>query len=418
MSLNQKAMVLAVGAALASPGAYAQITSPASSNWEFYGKFYPEFAHSAGNGQTQPGTTGLASFTNTLSATNGIIHKWEMLPSNSYIGFRGYKQIGSGTKAIWQLEQSVAVDEGNGNPLGNRDTFAGVDSSAYGTIRLGNMDTPFKRNGQVLGFLGVNSGNFVSGTNVLQKGPFGTSSSSSFNLRRANSIDLASPTILGGLQTLAQYSVGNPSEDKFTNTPPRNPYVVSWAIKWEHGPLYAAFSQEAHFDIFGGSTNVVAAQSNAADPNVHSKDLANQIALVYKIGVHSLEGDVVTKQYKENNVTPTATGKFQEYKNTTFLLIWEARWSASWRTAVNYSKGNEGSCKIAITSGASCSTSGLDGNMVSLGVAYYLDPNAYIFALYTKVTNGSSAQYNSSATQKPAPGEDITTGGVGFAYTF
>ena len=417
MSLNRKAMVLAVGAALGSSGAYAQITSPAASNWEFYGKFYPEVAHSAGNGSTAPGTTGLASFTNALG-NNAVIHKWEMLPSNSYIGFRGYKNMGGGTKAIWQLETSVAVDQGDGQPLGNRDTFAGIASDAYGTIRLGNMDTPFKRNGQILGFLGVNSGNFMSGTNVLQKGPFGTSSTSSFNLRRANSIDYASPTILGGLQTLVQYSMGNPTEAGFTNTPPRNPWVISWAIKWEQGPMYLAFSQEAHFDIFGGSLNVVAAQSNTADPNVHAKDLANQIAGVYKIGVHSLEADVVTKQYKENNVTPTATGKFQEYKNNTVLLIVESRWSASWRTAINYSKGNEGKCKIAITSGAACSTTGLDGYLVSLGVSYYLDPNAYIFVIGNKVTNGKSAQYNSSANQKPNPGEDITTGGIGFAYTF
>ena len=84
MSLNRKAIVLAVGAALA-PCAHAQVTSPAGSSWEFYGKFYPELAHSAGNGATAPGTTGLASFTNALGG-NAVIHKWEMLPSNTYIG--------------------------------------------------------------------------------------------------------------------------------------------------------------------------------------------------------------------------------------------------------------------------------------------------------------------------------------------
>ena len=56
--------------------------------------------------------------------------------------------------------------------------------------------------------------------------------------------------------TFAAGLMGNPTEAGFTNTPPRNPYVVSWAVKWEQGPLYAAFSQEAHFDLFGGSNNV------------------------------------------------------------------------------------------------------------------------------------------------------------------
>src|SRR5882672_4028558 len=44
MSFNRKAMVLAVGAALAAPGAHAQITSKAGSEWEIYGKFWPEYA--------------------------------------------------------------------------------------------------------------------------------------------------------------------------------------------------------------------------------------------------------------------------------------------------------------------------------------------------------------------------------------
>jgi len=35
-----------------------------------------------------------------------------MLVGNSYIGFRGSKSLGSGMKAIWQVEQTVPVDEG------------------------------------------------------------------------------------------------------------------------------------------------------------------------------------------------------------------------------------------------------------------------------------------------------------------
>ncbi|HMH17392.1 MAG TPA: porin, partial [Burkholderiales bacterium] len=200
--MNRKAMVLAVGAALAAPSAYAQIKSPAGTDWEFYGKFYPEIAHTSSSGATAPGTTGLFTFVNALGANgiapgnnNAIVSKWEMLISNTYLGFRGSKDIGHGGKAIWQLEQTVNIDEGNTTAsFANRDSFAGLAYDSWGTIRLGNMDTPFKKSGNVLGFLGVNSGNFVSGPNVLQKGNFGTSSASSFNLRRANAVDFTSPT--------------------------------------------------------------------------------------------------------------------------------------------------------------------------------------------------------------------------------
>ena len=431
MSLNRKAMV---GAALAAPGAYAQIKSPAGTDWEFYGKFYPELAHTSSEGATAPGTTGLFTFVSPLGAggiapgnPNAIVHKWEMLISNTYLGFRGSRDVGGGSKAIWQLEQTVQIDEGNtGASFANRDSFAGVANDAWGTIRLGNMDTPFKKGGNVLGFLGVNSGNFVSGPNVLQKGSFGASSSSSFNLRRANAVDFTSPTILGGLQTSVQYSLGNPTEAGTTVTPARNPRVASWSVKWEQGPLLAAFSQESHFDLFGGSLNVPAAQSNnsvtagvtTTDPAVHSKDTANQVAVVYKMGIHSFEADVASKKYSESNVTPTAGGKFVEFKTVAYSLIWEARWSGAWRTALNYGKGSAGSCKVAILSNASCSTNGLEGNQISVGAAYFLDPSTYLFLLANKMTNGASSQYNSSANQKPNPGEDITSAALGLAYTF
>ncbi len=437
MSLNRKAMVLAVGAALAAPGAYAQVTSPAGTNWEFYGKFYPEMTHSHGEGGTdasQPISD--RSTLVTPKGGNAVISRWEMQISNTYIGFRGDRQIGPGSKAIWQLEQTVNIDEGNtGASFASRNSFAGLTKAEWGTVRLGNMDTPFKNYGNVVGFLGVNSGNFVTPSNVKDKAGFGTSSSSSFNLRRANAIDFASPTILGGLQSAAQYSIGNPDEGQITTSPKRFPRVASWAVKWEKGPLYLGFMQEAHFDLFGGSNQFNAASStttvdpvtgvatvkpkavsplrNTEDPSVNSKDTANQVVVVYKIGVHSFEADVTTKKYSESNAP---TGKFQEYKNTSYMLLMENRWTNVWRTAFSYIKAGAGTCSLG--GGVDCTTSGLQGSQIAAGVAYYLDPSAYVFGLVSKLTNGAAATYSNLALQKPNPGEDITQIGVGLAYTF
>jgi len=441
MNLNRKAMVLAVGAALAAPCAYAQVKSPAGSDWEFYGKFYPEETHLHGDGATAPGTTGLSTLVGTLG-TNQIIPRWEMQISNSYIGFRGSKDVGRGTKAIWQLEQTVPLDEGvvtaNSagfiSTFGNRNSFAGLTNDGWGTFRLGNMDTPYKEYGNILGFLGVNSGNFVSQSNVLQKVGFGTSSASSFNLRRPNALDLTSPTVLGGLQSKVQFSRGNPSDTTGTgdnssgssavgqsqtiSPVKRDPRVASWGVKWEQGPLLVTFAQESHLDLFGGSLNSPSARRNqssdgtTADPSVRSVDTANQLAAVYKIGNHSIEADYVVKHYKEKNVT--VNGRFQDYKNKAYMLLLESRWSGTWRTAVHYIKSSPGSCALLNTA---CTTDGLEGHQIDVGVAYYLDPSVYIFGLYSKLTNGASAVYNSSS-QKPRPGEDITQGGVGLAYTF
>src|SRR4029077_20563398 len=126
-------------------------------------------------------------------------------------------------------------DEGGGT-LGNRDSFAGL-SGGWGTIRLGNMDTPFKKYGDTVGFLGVSSGNFVTPNNVMRR--VSNSGPSGFNLRRANAIDFASAN-LGGLQCGVQSSLGSPTEASIMRALSRNPRFVSMGVKWEQGPFYAA----------------------------------------------------------------------------------------------------------------------------------------------------------------------------------
>jgi len=411
MSLNRKAMVLAVGAALAAPSAYAQT----SDKWEIYGKFYPEMTHSSSEGTTAAGAT-VSTLAIPATGSSGIVSRWEMQISNTYIGFRGSRNLGGGLKAIGQLEQQVAIDEGGGT-IGNRDSFAGLEAN-WGTVRLGNMDTPYKKYGDTLGFLGIGSGNFVSPNNVIRR--VSNSGASGFNLRRANSVDFASPTY-SGAQLGVQYSIGNPTESGAVSaginpTFNRNPRVVSMGVKWEQGPLYLAAATETHFDLFGGSGITgggSVAGSNLNDPLVRSKDRAIQLTAVYKIGVHSLELDANTKRYKEDGAT--INNRFQEYKNTAYEVLFESRWTNEWRTAFSYIKAAAGSCSIVNNN---CSTSGMEGTQINAGVTYSLDPSTYVFALYSKLTNGTSARYNNTASQSVTDGEDITQMALGIAYSF
>jgi len=426
MSLNRKAMALAVGAALAAPAAYSQT----SDKWEIYGKFYPELTHSSGTGASSGASS--STLGTAPAGTNAIISRWEMQVNNTYIGFRGQKDLGRGLKAIGQLEQSVSLDEGTttGNTarvspsFGNRDSFAGLETT-WGTVRLGNMDTPFKKYGDTLGFLGVSSGNFVSPNNVMRRmGSGGSSSASSFNLRRANAIDLASPTLPGGVQVGLQYSIGNPDESGAAtlNAPGnaginpganRRPKVVSLGVKWEQGPLYLAAAAETHFDLFGGSSSAGGAVSNAGVLTTNSKDRAVQLTAVYKIGVHSLEVDVNTKRYKEDGAT--VANSFDEYKNKAYELVWEARWTNQWRTALSYIKATAGSCSVV---NAGCSTDGLESTQVNAGVAYFLDPSTYLFGLFSRLTNGTAARFNNTASQTVNAGEDVTQVALGITYSF
>ena len=414
MNLNRKAMVLAVGAALAAPCAHAQLKSPAGSDWEFYGKLYPEVLHISGSGATATGTT-VATMATAATGTNAIVNRNEMLTGNSYLGFRGKKDLGAGLKGIWQLESQMTFDDATG-VLNQRDSFAGLEAR-WGTVRLGNMDTPFKKYGDTLGFLGVSSGNFVSTSNVFRKGPFGGSSSSSFNLRRANSVMYDSPTV-SGIQAAVSYSVGDPLENAITGT--RRPAVWSGGVKYEAGPLYVAAAHEIHNDLFGGSRNANAATANAAatlGTTVHSKDRATQLTAQYKVGVHTIEADFLMKELRETGPGILA-GRFNSYKNNAFLVSVESRWGNTWRTQAHVVKALKGKCQLE--GGATCDTGGLDGVQYSVGASYYLDPSFYIFGLYAILNNGASAQYNNASGQQgtPNPGEDIRQAAVGIAFNF
>jgi predicted porin len=419
MKLSRKAMVLAVGAALASPAAYAQVKSKAGSEWEFYGKFYPEWTHQSGDGATVG--TGVSSFSpNNATGANAVISRWEMQVSNSYIGFRGKKDLGGQLKAIWQLETAVAIDNPDvGDPLANRNSFAGLEGS-FGTVRLGNMDTPLKEAVEDVKFLSVSSGNFVSSSNIMRK--IGLRGGGSFNLRPANAINFSSPEFFGGLSYDVQYSVGNRQEAGVTGadqaiSKDRHIHLVSMALKWEKGPLYLALAHEVHFDYFGGSGDALAAQKNDADIEVHSKDTATALSAKYKLGAHEFGVDFNMKKYSEDpeSSSTAVAGRFVEYKNTAVGATWLATWSPQWRTALFYGKASKGDCKLF---NASCTTTGLEGSMVAAGVAYYLDPSFYLFGLYSVLNNGAGARYENLESGRGNPGEDITQGAIGLAYTF
>ncbi|MGZ5660585.1 MAG: porin, partial [Usitatibacter sp.] len=376
--------------------------SDADSVVTLYGRLYPEVVREYGKNATSPGTT-VSTLAGTLTKEQ-IVTRNEMESSNSRFGVRGHEKLGGGLKAIFQLETAFSVDSNNA-AFAQRDSFVGLEHERFGAIKLGRMDTPFKTYGDDLSFLGISSGNFVSTSNVLRKAGFGTNSSSSFHLRRANVVQYESP-IIAGFDGSVQYSTDE------TDTSTRRPHVWSGGLRYEAGPVKVTLSHEIHWDLFGGSRNVPTAMSNFNDQNVRSKDKATQAMLMLKFGKHTFEADFTQKKYDEN---ATVTGRFLQYKNNAYQVAWDARWNGQWRTALEYIKAMKGSCSRV---NAVCITDGLDGSQLQFGVAYYFSKRTYVFAMGALLRNGFSAQYNNSASQTPAVGEDLDQYAVGINHSF
>jgi predicted porin len=390
-----RALAFAVSLSMSAPAAaqYAQV----------YGRLYPEVIWTRMTGATPPGTP-LSTLASPATGDSfaGVV---KMDSSNSRMGFRGEERLGAGLSAFFLIEQRIIVDTG-GSQLASRNTYVGLESERVGAVKLGGFDTVYKEIGDTLSFLGVSSGNFVSNSNVLSKQGFGTSSAGSFHLRRANSVRYESPTYQG-VQALIQYS---PDEAK---TPSRDAYLWSLGVVYDSGPLYGALAYELHNDTFGASRNVPSALSNAGDAGARSRDTGLRATLQYRFANHAIEGNVARMQYDERG---GKGGRLQNYRHTAFAVGVDSKWSDAWRTAAAYDYATAGSCRLF--GDTPCTTAGLDGKQVSLGAAYYFSKRTYVFALYAKLWNGRSAQYNNVDGIDVPPGADAQQLALGITHNF
>lgn len=76
-------------------------------------------------------------------ATNGDLQRVTGvdMSDTSRIGFKGSEDLGSGLKAIWQVEQGLSFDDNaTGNRFATRDSFVGLEGG-FGKVRLGRLST-------------------------------------------------------------------------------------------------------------------------------------------------------------------------------------------------------------------------------------------------------------------------------------
>lgn len=408
MQFKKLTLAIALGTTLIGPAAMAQ------SSVQLYGKLYPFFLHEKGTGATAVGTT-VSTLAATPTGTLGVPGINGFISGNSRWGMRGTEDMGGGLKAHFQMESQLQVDDGTGASstgalLFNRNTYVGL-SGHWGEVKLGNHDTIFKEYGDTIGILGLSSGTFMSTSSVLRKTGFGSSSASSFHLRRTNSVIYETPEI-GGFTGGLDWSTNEDASGGL-----RNRHLVSMGVKWENGPFYVALAHEIHYDLFGGSANAPSAlRNNGATDPTRSKDKATQIAVEWRMNKqHKFEFDAIRKEYNENPLA-TSVGKFSNYHNMAYLLAMENRWSDKFRTAAHVVWSKAGSCtRVA----AACNTDGLEGRKITIAGAYYLSKRTNLWAAASRLINGKSARYsNADFDQSPNPGEDINHFAIGISHSF
>jgi predicted porin len=411
--MKQLPLVVALGAASLCSLSHAQSV-------QVYGKLYPYVEQESSSGQTAAGPLTATLAPATTTGAKGVANLKGMSAGNSNLGLRGKEDLGGGLRAEFQIEGTVAVDTGSAAGfLWNRNTFVGLETP-YGEVRLGLMDTVQKEYGDTLGIVGISSGTPVSSSNVLRKIGYGTNSNSRFHERRANSIRYDSP-VVGNFQAALQVATQEAPVTVGALTGITGAAKTwSMGLKFDNGPLFLSVAYEIHDNWYGGSSNARTSQSNIGT-SATSKDTALQAVVEWRITKdQKLEFDLINKQYKEN-ATATATGKFQNYKNTAWMVAYDGRFAGDWRLMAHYVGSSAGTCAIAYTSAtnAGCSTDGLKGSQLTAGLAYNLSRRSYLFAAYSLITNGSAGRFNANdLSTSPSAGEDSRHLLAGFAHSF
>ncbi|HWS76611.1 MAG TPA: porin [Quisquiliibacterium sp.] len=365
--------------------------------FDFYGKLYPEwlmqrFGTPSTKG-TDVGNMGTLRNDTTVLAKDASPkddfddHEW----SNSYVAVRG-RGAGRGLDFGYDLQALIDLQGNVIDNLRTRDAFAYVGTPTLGRLAVGRMDSIYKEFGDRVRMLGIASGNFVSTSRVLSGVGWRGRGETTFHNRRSNMLTWYGPR-------WGDVDVGVSHSFDAANAAPGTKATLSAAgMRWRSGPWYAALATEVHRDwlpvSLGNLDAAPAAESilNRA-ASASSRDQAWRMSFAWSNPAWRVATDWARLKYTETDAVDLP-GKFRNYRNNTWQLSAEYKWSSELRLSANHARGTAGSCTLSAE--VACSTEGLGGHQTSLGAMYRLGTLASVFALASRFHNGDAAYYGSA----------------------
>jgi len=194
------------------------------------------------------------------SSATDLKTRTRVTSNSSNIGFRGVEDLGSGLKAIFQIESGIALDAGTASSatgtLASRNSNVGLQGS-WGTFFFGNWDTPYKFTtaaGPIDAFYGTGLPYYA---NVLSGNSTTTSTNAAlrnmFDRRQNNSVQYWTPDWQGFAGRIA-YSANEQRQSASATTVEQNPSMYSLAGTYSKGPLYLSLAYERHDEFANTST--------------------------------------------------------------------------------------------------------------------------------------------------------------------
>ncbi len=383
---------LAVAAIVGSVAASAQ-----TANVTLYG--YINTSIESNRGSQGANTVGKTPTSSTIN---------RMTANSSRFGFRGREELGGGTYAMFQLENSFNSDDGGlpaqaataAIPSGNgaavmwgRELWVGI-GGGFGEVKVGYGLTPYD---DVLGLAHQNIGStgLQNRNNGFSGGPgFATQqlftgygrggvafseSQGNFDARAANAISYASPN-MGGFTLRTMYSLVQESA--------ATPRARLWdtAVIYSNGPITAGAVYALHKD-FGGLAGVITGNHDQNAWRVYGR---------YNFGVARIDGSYDVTSYK----LPTGTLKMKYFDaavqvpfgaSTASLQYSQRDNGAAWAYSppVGYAAPTVSSLINNWTLGG--------GKHISLVYDYAFSKRTQLYAYYSSMKNETGGKVNTPA---------------------
>jgi predicted porin len=406
------------------------------SGTQIYGTLNVDFESVAAHGATVAGTLPDGFLGANPTGVNVVIRN-RVTQNSSNLGFRGTERITPDMSVFFQIESGVAVDAGGSN-IASRNTAIGLSSSKWGSLRMGQWDTPYKTiSGAVdpMYFTGITYTGALIGTPGFGVGPvtigapatsgdgktLANASNASYERRQGNIVEYWSPTFADVAVRLG-YAANESRTSSSASLTQVNPYILSGSIEYDPGFIYFAYAYESHVDYFGLDALVPAAQATpvaavGGSPSASSRDRGDKFIARVKLGGTQLGLLAERLRYAktQSNAAPTAFNRY-ERQAVAVTLVQKVSGQGTIRGLVG--KAQDGSC--GRFNGSECNTSGLGARQFSIGYSETLSKRTDLYAFYTRVANDSrgSYQFANAAGIGAAPGSSSIGYLLGIRHTF
>ncbi len=329
--------------------------------------------------------------------------------NTSRLGLKGSEDLGDGLSAVWQIESLINIGDNSataGTTIGTRNTFAGLSSASAGTVVLGRHDTPYKISTRAYDLFGdgiadnraIMGGNSFATVNangtLATSGAYQATAAASFDGRQNQVLAYISPK-LGGVATLAIGYVNlNPAQN---TTASNKSTATSVAGMFDIGSGFgAALAYEVH-DV----TTIAVAPLAAG-----AKEKATKLGLSYAQDAFAVNFAYEKTSDNFGSVLGAATAGGDLWGHNAYYLSGKYSVTANDTIKAAFTKAS------TLAMAGTAASANTDAKQFTVGYDHSLSKRTYVYALYTKLTNGSAAGY-SLGSGTSSVGGVTTSAGLG-----